>query len=239
MWCPPDCHNLRELLDLSDSAAWQIVPFIRGSETVYTDESKSEIDYERSNSARRLAAQGKLIDLFMGENRGLALACSPTGQVFRVSGEVVRPPIYYNFFRYNKIFCRHPELLYVDIDTGVIHLEGVASRMESWTDFQDGHLWQERGFRDFGHLNGWSICFRRNEVALTLVDLHRLWERKANTVRPPGRPRDREYVAAAYMRRFPEGHGGLSWKEVLAILRTDEAVDTSRDTLLRALGLRT
>lgn len=50
-----------------------------------------------------------------------------------------------------------------------------------------------------------------------------------------GRPRKIEDAADAYSNRFPNGHGGYTWKEVRAILREEGGLDVSEDTLRRAV----
>ncbi|MCF8486121.1 MAG: hypothetical protein K9G71_12960 [Rhodobacteraceae bacterium] len=50
-----------------------------------------------------------------------------------------------------------------------------------------------------------------------------------------GRPRKMEDAASAYAERFPTGHGGYSWKAVLEILREEQGVHVSEDTLRAAI----
>ncbi len=52
-----------------------------------------------------------------------------------------------------------------------------------------------------------------------------------------GRPRKAESAARAYSSRFPDGHGGMTWKSVLAALRVEDGIIVSEDTLRRAVKL--
>lgn len=50
-----------------------------------------------------------------------------------------------------------------------------------------------------------------------------------------GRPRKLEQAAEAYVSLFPNGHNGMTWKEVRALIHSEAGLDVSVDTITRAV----
>ena len=241
MWCPPDFHHIHEIEFEWERAARELVPRQQGRELLYLDENKHEFDYEKSNQFRRLVVEGKLLELFLSENLHKAFACSPSGQMMRLSWQVVRPVIYNHWMEYNRRFSSGPSLLYVDLRTGKIKPDKTAEKIRSWTDEEDAdhaETWQEDAIQDFGDITGWIVCYARSEVVVTKDHFIELWKRfMGDDAKTKGRPREREAVKEAYRQIFPNGHGALTQKEVIRKL-AEHGQDTSVDTLRRALGKR-
>lgn len=243
MWCPLGYTHLHEIEDVIESAASRIVPWESNHEHIYLDEGRVEYDYENSGQARRMVIAGKLFELFCSEFRHQACAASLSGHVIRLSGYVVRPVIFNHWMKYEKLFAARLQLLYVDISTGKIDVNGVAKRFQNWNahdgDIKIAELWQDDAIRDLGDLDGWVVCYPSNEIELSTESLVALWDNfqsnGSQVAQKLGRPRRQEEAAQAYHRIYPHGHGTTPWKEVIAQL-ADAGIGVSQKTLQRALG---
>ncbi|WP_306752813.1 hypothetical protein [Paracoccus actinidiae] len=166
-WCPVDHFSIVELVEKCEIASNIIVREMQELADIFpANEDKSD-DASIPTWDLQFVVHGKLIENFLHFNANKAVACSPSGQLFRISRVLMRPPIYNHWYSYEERFRRHPDLLYVDITVGLVDLHGVATRMDRWSEFIDGQRWQEEALSLFSHLDGWSVCFRADEVNIS------------------------------------------------------------------------
>jgi hypothetical protein len=239
VFCPNGFIHVHEVQGAAERASWQIVPYVEGKEFVWLGEIGDEIDYDKSNSERRLIIENFIFVAFIRLNHGAVFACSPTGEEMKLS-PVASRPLTYNLSRTFDEMHRNlgGDLLFINVWSGTIDPEGVQERMRKiWPDITLAS-WELRieALRPF---KGWAMCFRASEVDVGLPAMIELWERPrdAESVER-GRPRIQEKVLSAYNSVFPDGHHDLGWKEVLLELEKKRGVSARLDTLKRALGLR-
>jgi hypothetical protein len=238
MWCPPDYVHISEIIHDCYDAAYDVLPVVRSDEFRFVEgEGKRKYDFENSNSERRLAVMSKLYELFYLKHGAAGHACAPDGRLLRLAREVLRPVIYNHSMEYSSLFQRRPKLTYIDLHFGTIDPAGIKKRV-SYVDFYDPDDWEQE-IELLGPFAGWSVCFPHAEIShgkAAMVELWTQWQRQPDP--SVGRPRERDKVAAAYKKHFPDGHAGFTRKEVLRVLEEREDLVVSVDTLKRALGLR-
>lgn len=252
-WCPIGYMNISEIAEKCEIAASKIV---RGASEAFPplkEDIVSKLFAARSALTESIeeesegltwgdaviVVQDLLLEAFLNQHAYSAVAVSPTGQIFKLNRMLTRP-VRYNYWRsFGRLFRRPAGLLFIDLWPGVIELDRVEERMIYAFEGENhlGDCWQEHAMKFYSHLDRWSVCFPEKIFETISYDLGDLWVGKA-TEQPSrvGRPRIREDVAAAYRKWFPEGHGNMSVKQVLRTLRERTGVDTSADTLRRALS---
>lgn len=215
-----------------------------------TDEENASEDTDEENASKDtdedikrdeayFSVQGAILNEFLRENRNKALACSPDGKLFRISGFLLDPPLFNHWFQISKEHGNRPELRYIDVYTGLFDFKNSETRLQKWWGWDTSPPWLDEYKVQFSHLEGWSVCFPEADVDFRVESLMNLWDplRKIE-ISSVGRPRKQEAVNAAYRRAFPKGHGNMSYKQVLETLERLHGVSASTYTLQRALGLR-
>lgn len=216
-WCPLGYVSIVELIEVievnSDLIAKEAHHFLN----INNENNRAEDEDKISPWDCSLVVQGKILENFLHKNAYKAIACSSSGQLFKISRVLMRPPIYNHWYSFDERFRKNPELLYVDIYNGVIDLCGTATRMETQTDFTDGKDWELRARERFSHLDGWSVCFREDEIDMSPAAIEGLWTpQKQEKVIRIGRPMIAVDAAKSYRARYPNGHSecGKLWKEI-------------------------
>ena len=240
MWCPIDYHHVHEVIDAIELAATFIPPMAPSTSPTHATDTAAKACLENNDECHHSVVAGKLLQLFLDEYGANACASSASGLIFRLSRHVVRPIAFNHWMEFEYPFSRGIEFAYIDQRTGKIDPYGTAKRIRIWAgesgDFSHAETWQADAFRCFGELEGWCVCFPRDEIDLSTDALIKLWHRRfsEDLAKPIGRPRERENVAAAYKNAFPNGHGYLTQKQILQKLAS-LGIHTSVDTLRRAL----
>ena len=248
MFCPPEYVHIHKVLEVCKRAARVHLPIDEASENVYHTDDKTTLDPVKSKAIERKVIEQQMVKLALTRYSDNAFALSPRQQVVRLSHKIVSltKPVWC-ISRSSDPHVR-VELFYIDVRSGKIAISNLAERIGSWegwsfkdepvADFRERNLkFQASIFKEFGEIDGWTVCFDKTAAEFSVKDAIELWrlEYEAEKKNRKGRPRTQEPVRQVYIELFPDGHAPLKQKEVLHKIR-ETGQNCSAKTLQRVLN---
>jgi|GEM_PF-6524906 len=226
MFCPPEYVHIHEILAACKAAALVQVPYDKHRELVYREKRPELLDGFKSNAVLRIAQEQELLIAFIKKNSSAAFAYKIGHDPVRVTQKISTTRKRKGFFVLEANPEARPELTYIDLQTGKIDLAGTAERMTSWYDEKlygsstnrkhEHFLIQKAAERDFGEIDGWTVCFERAKVAWTVKDILDIWKAKLKKERKSraGAPNKVDAALEVYHALFPNGRGSTPWGTV-------------------------
>ena len=227
MFCPPEYVHIHEILAACKAAALVHVPYDKHRELIYCEKRPERLDGFKSNAVLRIAQEQELLIAFIEKNSSAAFAYKIGHDPVRVTQKILTT----GKRRGSIVFEPNPEayaeLTYVDLQTGKIDLTSTAERMNSWYDEKlygfsserrrEHFLIQKAAERDFGEIDGWTICFERAKLAFSVKYILDIWKTKRKKERKSkaGAPKRAEPALEVFHALFPNGRGSTHWDTVL------------------------
>ena len=179
----------------------------------------------------------------MGVLPSLFVFSTQTG-VFRISGDVLRRDI--DFSMYDSaipILDRSSQwdnsYLYLDRAGWTVSLrnwEKYQNSKNALHKFAEGNTPDKRVAELLQKVSGFSVCLPSDLLDLQPKSLVSKFGNSPKKSKPKvGRPEKQTKVRIAYEQVYPNGHGGISYKEVIGNLIEKTGFEFSKETLVRAL----
>lgn len=244
-WCPVGYVCIPEIYEACELAANRLLrgvtdyqsitgktPFKVFHEAVGAEDDEAAIRRDEAY----FSVHGAVFSEFLQEHRHDALACGPAGELFKISGFLLEPPLFNHWFQISRVHGRRPELRYIDVFTGLIDIKNSDKRIHYWWGDDYSLRWANEYVPIFSHLEGWSVCFAENKVDLSTDRLMKLWAPLNKTETNSETESQSHGIRTAYeefMKVCPNGKDAakMTWDEV------EKATGWSRRQISRAIAI--